>query len=85
MHISKGEILGIAGESGSGKTMSAYAIDGILPQEAMVVSGQVLYDGVDLLQLPRDKSRIIQGREFGMVFQRFSYFAKSIVQSWCSK
>lgn len=69
MQISEGEILGIAGESGSGKTMSVYAIEGILPEDAIVTGGRILYYGQDILQMPKKQRLKLQGEQFGMVFQ----------------
>lgn len=69
MHIKEGEILGIAGESGSGKTISVYAVEGILPEDAVIASGEILYNGVNILNLDKKKRRELHGREFGMVFQ----------------
>ena len=69
MHLKEGEILGIAGESGSGKTISVYAIEGILPEDAIITSGEILYHKVNILNLDKKKRRALHGREFGMVFQ----------------
>ena len=66
--IEPGEVFGIAGESGSGKTMSVLALMGLLPQGA-AVEGQALFEGQDLLRLPPSKLRRICGRELAMVFQ----------------
>jgi oligopeptide/dipeptide ABC transporter ATP-binding protein len=66
--IEPGEIFGIAGESGSGKTMSVLALMGLLPQGA-AVEGQAFFEGRDLLRLPPSKLRRICGRELAMVFQ----------------
>jgi oligopeptide transport system ATP-binding protein len=62
------EVFGIAGESGSGKTMSVLALMGLLPQGA-AVEGHALFEGRDLLHLPPSKLRRICGRELAMVFQ----------------
>ncbi|MGH3077154.1 MAG: ABC transporter ATP-binding protein [Gaiellaceae bacterium] len=66
--IEPGEVFGIAGESGSGKTMSVLALMGLLPQDA-TVEGRALFEGQDLLRLPPSKLRRICGRELAMVFQ----------------
>ncbi len=66
--IEPGEVFGIAGESGSGKTMSVLALMGLLPQGA-AVEGQAVFEGRDLLRLPQTKLRRICGRELAMVFQ----------------
>jgi oligopeptide/dipeptide ABC transporter ATP-binding protein len=66
--IEPGEVFGIAGESGSGKTMSVLALMGLLPQGA-AVEGQAVFEGQDLLRLSPSKLRRICGRELAMVFQ----------------
>jgi oligopeptide transport system ATP-binding protein len=63
-----GEVFGIAGESGSGKTMSVLALMGLLPPGA-AVDGSARFTGRDLLRLPRRELRRICGRELAMVFQ----------------
>lgn len=69
-HLNKGETLGILGESGSGKSVSTSAIMGLLDQPpARITSGEVLFDGVDLLQIPERARRDINGRRIAMVFQ----------------
>lgn len=66
--VEPGEVFGIAGESGSGKTMSVLALMGLLPPRA-AVEGHAVFEGRDLLHLsPRDLRRIC-GRELAMVFQ----------------
>jgi oligopeptide/dipeptide ABC transporter ATP-binding protein len=62
------KVLGIAGESGSGKTMSALALLGLLPAGGET-EGRAVFDGRDLLRLRRAELRRVAGREIGMVFQ----------------
>jgi oligopeptide transport system ATP-binding protein len=66
--VEPGEVFGIAGESGSGKTMSVLALMGLLPPGARV-EGRAAFEGRDLLRLPRGELRRICGRELAMVFQ----------------
>jgi len=66
--IEQGEVFGVAGESGSGKTISMLALLGLLPEGA-AVDGSVRFGGRDLLRLPRGQLRRITGRDIGMVFQ----------------
>jgi oligopeptide transport system ATP-binding protein len=66
--VEPGEVFGIAGESGSGKTMSVLALMGLLPAGA-AVEGRAVFEGRDLLRLPREQLRRICGRELAMVFQ----------------
>lgn len=67
--IYDGEILGVVGESGSGKSMSALALMGLLKKEAVIPSGQLLFNNTDLLTLNKEELRQIQGREIAMIFQ----------------
>ncbi len=69
LHLEEGEIVGIVGESGSGKTMSALAVAGLLPRKDMKKSGQILFDGVEMLTCSRETLRSYQGKEISMVFQ----------------
>jgi len=66
--VEKGEVFGVAGESGSGKTMSMLALLGLLPEGA-AVEGHVRFEGRELLGLSRRRLRDISGRDLAMVFQ----------------
>jgi oligopeptide/dipeptide ABC transporter ATP-binding protein len=66
--VEQGEVFGVAGESGSGKTISMLALLGLLPEGAEV-EGDVRFDGRDLLRLPRAQRRELAGRDLAMVFQ----------------
>jgi oligopeptide/dipeptide ABC transporter ATP-binding protein len=66
--VEHGEVFGVAGESGSGKTMSMLALLGLLPDGA-VVEGSVRFGEHDLLRMPRRRLRTVAGRELAMVFQ----------------
>jgi oligopeptide transport system ATP-binding protein len=66
--VGEGEVLGIAGESGSGKTMSALALLRLLPRRAET-EGRAGYRGRDLLSLDRKQLQRVRGREISMVFQ----------------
>ena len=66
--VEQGEVFGVAGESGSGKTISMLALLGLLPEGAEV-EGRVLFEDRDLLALSRPQLRSISGRDLAMVFQ----------------
>jgi oligopeptide transport system ATP-binding protein len=66
--VAPGQVFGIAGESGSGKTISVMALLGLLPQGA-VVEGSAIFDGSDLLRLGHRSMRDVRGRDIAMVFQ----------------
>jgi len=69
LEMYSGEIVGIVGESGSGKSMSALAIAGLLSRKDMTKRGQILFDGVDMLNASRNDIRSIQGNTLSMIFQ----------------
>jgi len=66
--VKKGEILGIAGESGSGKTMTALSILGLLPYKGKA-SGSIRFDGEELVDFKPKDFRRIRGRDVAMIFQ----------------
>ncbi|ADL48894.1 ABC transporter ATP-binding protein [Micromonospora sp. WMMD718] len=69
-HLDAGETLAVLGESGSGKSVTAQAIMGILDTPpAYVRAGQILYQGRDLLTRPEEERRQIRGAEIAMIFQ----------------
>ena len=65
----KGETLAIVGESGSGKSVTNKAIIGISAVNAIVESGEILYDGMDLLQISEDDFHKLRGDKIAMIFQ----------------
>ena len=65
----RGETMAIVGESGSGKSVTSKAIMGILPPNASVDAGSILYDGLDLAHAPEEVMHGIRGRRIGLVFQ----------------
>ncbi|MDG9679104.1 ABC transporter ATP-binding protein [Micromonospora sp. DH14] len=69
-HLDAGETLAVLGESGSGKSVTAQAIMGILDSPpAIVRSGQILYRGEDLLTRSEEQRRQVRGKEIAMIFQ----------------
>ena len=65
----KGETLAIVGESGSGKSVTNKAIIGISAGNAIVESGEILYDGMDLLQINEEEFHKLRGDKIAMIFQ----------------
>ena len=68
-NLNKGETLAIVGESGSGKSVTTRAAMGILAKNAIVESGEILYDGKDILQLSEWELHKIRGEKISMIFQ----------------
>ena len=69
LQMDRGEIVGIVGESGSGKSMTAHALMGLVPRSRAAVTGEALFEGTDLLPLPREELRQYQGRDLSIIFQ----------------
>lgn len=68
--IKKGTTLGLVGETGAGKTTTAYSIMGIVPKpQGKVVSGKIEFEGRDLRKLPERELRKIRGSKISMIFQ----------------
>ncbi|MBA3772593.1 MAG: ABC transporter ATP-binding protein [Ramlibacter sp.] len=67
--IAPGEILGVVGESGAGKSLTGAAIIGLLEPPGRVASGQILLEGERIDGLPYDRMRHIRGRKIGAIFQ----------------
>lgn len=67
--LHKGETLCIVGESGSGKSVTNKTIMGILPKNARIESGSVIYEGEDLTKIAEDEFHKIRGTKIGMIFQ----------------
>ena len=67
--VKPGQVLGLVGESGAGKTMTAFSILDLLPYPAKVVGGEVLFQGRDLRKMKSAELRRIRGREIACVFQ----------------
>jgi oligopeptide transport system ATP-binding protein len=68
--VEEGERLGLVGESGCGKSVTNLAIMRLLPKPAgRIERGQVMFEGIDLVQMPEDGIRDIRGKEIAMIFQ----------------
>jgi peptide/nickel transport system ATP-binding protein len=69
LHVNEGETLGVVGESGCGKTMTALSIMNLLPGGGHIVGGSITLSGRDLTKLDAAAMRKVRGDEVGMIFQ----------------
>lgn len=67
--IPENSVVGIVGESGSGKSVTSLAIMQLLPKKSSFVSGEIIFEGEDLLKLNEKAVRALRGKEIAMVFQ----------------
>ena len=67
--VGEGEILSVVGESGCGKSMTAFAVMGLLPKAARLAGGRMLVDGTDLAARSERQRRDMRGDELAMIFQ----------------
>jgi oligopeptide/dipeptide ABC transporter ATP-binding protein len=69
LRIPRGKVLGVVGESGCGKSVTALSVLRLVSAPGRIVSGEILFDGVDLAKLPEPQMRAIRGHQISMIFQ----------------
>ena len=69
LDVSHGEVVGLIGETGAGKSLTARAITMLLPRGARIVGGEIVFEGRNLLGLDAEEMRLIRGSRIGMIFQ----------------
>jgi peptide/nickel transport system ATP-binding protein len=67
--IAPGEVLGVVGESGAGKSLTGLSIIGLLDPPGRIVAGEIRLNGERIDDLPKDAMRKVRGRRIGMIFQ----------------
>jgi peptide/nickel transport system ATP-binding protein len=68
-HIDEGEVLGVVGESGAGKSLTGTSVIGLLEPPGRIGGGEVMLDGERIDHLPYERMRRLRGKKIGMVFQ----------------
>ncbi len=69
LHIDEGEVLGVVGESGAGKSMTGAAIIGLLEPPGRIAAGQITLEGQRIDKLPYAEMRKVRGKKIGAIFQ----------------
>lgn len=67
--VNESEILSVVGESGCGKSLTAFSVMGLLPKVANIASGRILFGGEDLVSTPEKTKRDLRGNDLAMIFQ----------------
>jgi oligopeptide/dipeptide ABC transporter ATP-binding protein len=69
-HVDRGEIMGLVGESGCGKSVTSLSIMGLISRPGRIDAGEIVFDGQDLLKLSGDGMRKLRGDRISMIFQQ---------------
>jgi peptide/nickel transport system ATP-binding protein len=69
IYVKRGEVLGIVGESGCGKSVTSLSIMRLIGQPGKITEGEIIFDNVDLVRLPESKMVDIRGNRISMIFQ----------------
>jgi len=80
LKIKKGEVVGLVGESGCGKSTTAFAIMNLLPKEAEIFSGKIIFKGVNLLLTSERELAKIRGKKISMIFQDPSSYLNPVLK-----
>ncbi|MFQ5967945.1 MAG: ABC transporter ATP-binding protein [Acidimicrobiia bacterium] len=70
LHVDRGEVLGLVGESGCGKSVASLSIMGLVPHPGEIVAGEILFNGKNLVEMNEDEIRRLRGEHISMIFQQ---------------
>ena len=68
--VKRGEVLGVVGESGCGKSVTSLSIMRLISQPGRIVEGQIIFDNTDLVSIPESQMRDVRGNRISMIFQQ---------------
>lgn len=70
LHVDRGEVLGIVGESGCGKSVTSLSVMGLIAHPGSIVAGDVFFDGKNLTEMKKSEVRDLRGEHISMIFQQ---------------
>ncbi|MCP4964324.1 MAG: ABC transporter ATP-binding protein [bacterium] len=70
LHVDRGEVLGIVGESGCGKSVTSLSVMGLIAHPGEIVEGEVIFDGKNLAEMKKAELRELRGEHISMIFQQ---------------